>query len=312
MRTRSIAFVTLKKLLRAAATLLLLTTLVFAALRASGDPARILLPHDAPPAMVAAYANKYGLDRPIAIQYLHYLSSMIQGDLGGSYINSRPVAEIVAEKLPATLALGLAGILLAIAVGVPTGVVAALRRGSAVDRSAMTTAVALYSMPTFFFGVLMMLLFSVSLHWVPSAGAESWRSLILPAASLGLGNAALLARFTRSSLCEIMQQPFILAAQARGVPLRRVILRHALPNAAIALMTVAGLMIGSTIVGAIVTETVFAWPGLGSLFIASVSSRDIPVVQAIILMSATTMICVNVVVDLLYGIVDPRIRTTNA
>ncbi|MBZ9602990.1 ABC transporter permease [Phyllobacterium chamaecytisi] len=308
MRSKLFSYI-LRKVFRAVFTLLLLSTLVFFALRLSGNPARILLSPDAPPEMVAAYAERYGLNAPLAEQYVLYLRNLLSADFGSSYINSKPVAAIIIDRLPATLELGLSGIVLAIFIGIPLGLMAALDRSGPIDKYAMTLATLVYSVPSFFFGVLLMLLFSVALRWLPSSGSDTWRNLILPAMTLGIGNAALLARFTRSAVAEIMQQPYILAARARGTPRSRIIVHYLLPNAGIALLTVIGLMIGTTIVGAIVTETVFAWPGLGSLFVSSVSSRDIPVVQAIVILSAATMVTTNLTVDFLYRVADPRIRT---
>ena len=213
------------------------------------------------------------------------------------------------EHLPATLALAMPAFLIKILVGIPTGIYAALHRNSLADRLTMALSVAGYTVPSFVLGLVLVLIFAVRLGWLPSGGFESPLHLVLPAATLGLAGAAVIARFTRSAMIEVLGQPYIRAAQAKGLPWRRVVIAHALPNAAIPMITIIGLMIGGLVAGAVVIESVFSWPGIGRLLVAAVASRDLPVVQTILLLVAACMVTANFIVDLAYGWVDPRVRT---
>jgi peptide/nickel transport system permease protein len=218
------------------------------------------------------------------------------------------VLAIVAERVPWTLLLGLTAYAVAVALGVPLGILAALHRNSWADRLIMSFAVFGFALPNFFLGILMILLFSLSLQWLPSSGTGTVLHLVMPAATLGLATAGALARFTRSAMLEVLGKAYMPAAAAKGVPPRARILRHALPNAAIPVVTVMGLNLGALVGGAIVVETVFAWPGVGRLLVSAVSARDLAVVQALALLIAATMVLANLAVDLLYGVLDPRIR----
>ncbi|MDX1054271.1 ABC transporter permease subunit [Sinorhizobium medicae] len=296
------------RLIRSIGTLLILVSGVFFLLRLMGDPARVLLSPDAPPEMVESYAQSLGLRRPVIEQYGLYLLNILHGDFGVSYKALKPALDVVSERLPATVQLGLAGMAIAILVGIPLGALAAIFRSSLADRCIVGFATVGHCLPSFFLGVALMMAFAVQLKIFPSGGGGSLMHLILPAITLGIPNAAILARFTRSAMLDTINQAYIVAARSRGVVGLRLIMSHALPNTGIALLTVTGLLVGSTIIGAIVTETVFAWPGAGSLFMTSVASRDLPVVQAVIVLSATTMVLTNLVVDVLYSILDPRVR----
>ena len=294
---------------RAGLTVLLVVTFAFVVLRLSGDPALLILSPDAPAASIAAFRHAWGLDQPIWVQYLRYFGAIAHGDLGQSMRDGRPALDLVLERIPATLVLSVPALLLKVAVGVPAGIYAALHRNTMVDRAVMTVATAGFTVPSFVLGLVLVLLFAVQLRWLPSGGQDGWTSAILPVITLALGGAAVLARFTRSAMLEVLGQPYIRTASARGVPWAGVVWRHALPNAAIPTVTIVGFMVGSLIAGAVVVESVFSWPGVGRLLVVAVSNRDLGVVQCILLLVAITMVGANLAVDLIYGVLDPRLRT---
>jgi peptide/nickel transport system permease protein len=300
------------RLLRAALTIVMVVTFAFVVLRLSGDPALLILSVDAPPEAVEAFRHAWGLDRPLWVQYLSYFGAILSGDLGQSMRDGRDAVDLVAERIPATLALTLPALVVKVGLGVPAGMYAALHRNSLLDRAVMLMAVAGFTVPSFVLGLILVLVFAVQLGWLPSGGQESWRHAILPVVTLGVGGAAVLARFTRSAMLEVLGQPYIRTASAKGVPWHAVVSRHALPNAAIPTVTIIGFMVGSLIAGAVVVESVFSWPGVGRLLVIAVSNRDLAVVQCILLLVAATMVCANLVVDLLYGVLDPRLRATPA
>jgi peptide/nickel transport system permease protein len=222
--------------------------------------------------------------------------------------DGRDVLSVVLERVPSTLALTVPAFLLNLLVGVPAGVYAALHRNSLIDRCVMVMAVTGFAVPSFILAMLLVLVFSVSLGWLPSAGQDSWLNAILPIATMGFGGAALLARFTRSAMLEVLGQPYIRTASAKGLPWAAVVWRHALQNAAIPTITIIGFMLGGLVAGAVVVESVFSWPGVGRLLVISVANRDLAVVQAVVLMIAMTMVAANMIVDVLYGLVDPRMH----
>jgi peptide/nickel transport system permease protein len=283
-------------------------TFAFVVLRLSGDPAQIIMGADAPPEAVDAFRSAWGLDEPIWVQYFSYFWAILQGDLGRSMRDGRDAIVLVTERIPATLALTLPALAIKICLGIPAGIYAALHRNSLADRVVMIIAVAGFTVPSFVLGLLLVLVFAVQLGWLPSGGQESWRHGILPVITLGLGGAAVLARFTRSAMLEVLGQPYIRTASAKGVPWRAVVTGHALPNAAIPTVTIIGFMVGTLIAGAVVVESVFSWPGVGRLLVVAVANRDLAVVQCILLLVAITMVCANLIVDLLYGLLDPRLR----
>ncbi|WP_342235358.1 ABC transporter permease [Inquilinus sp. OTU3971] len=297
------------KAARTLLTLWFVVTFAFIVLRVSGDPVQSLLGPDATIEEIAQFREAWGLDRPLPEQYLRYVVQMASGEFGTSYRDGRSVTEIIAERVPWTVLLGLSAYAVAILVGVPAGIVAALRRGSALDRLVMGFAVFGFALPNFFLGILLILLFSLTLQWLPSSGTGSILHLLMPAATLGVYTAGTLARFTRSAMLEVLDRPYMRAAAAKGAPPLYRVLRHALPNAAIPIVTVIGLNLGALVGGAVVVETVFAWPGIGRLLVTAVTSRDLAVVQALVLLVAVTMVAANLAVDLLYGLLDPRIRT---
>jgi peptide/nickel transport system permease protein len=294
---------------RAALTIVLVVTFAFVVLRLSGDPATIIMSPEAPAEAIEAFRHAWGLDQPIWLQYLDYFGAIASGDLGQSMRDGRPALELVAERIPATLALTVPALILKLGLGIAAGIHAALHRNSITDRLVMAGAVAGFTVPSFVLGLLLVLLFSVQLGWLPSGGADSWRGAILPVVTLGLGGAGILARFTRSAMLEVLGQPFIRTASAKGVPWRAVVRGHALPNAAIPTVTIVGFMVGSLLAGAVVVESVFSWPGVGRLLVVAVANRDLAVVQCILLLVACTMVGANLIVDLLYGVLDPRLRT---
>ena len=297
------------RLARAVLTIALVVTFAFVVLRLSGDPAMTIMSPDAPAAALAAFRHAWGLDQPIWVQYLRYFGAIMQGELGQSMRDGRPAITLVAERIPATLALTVPALLLKICLGIPAGIQAALHRNSMTDRMVMAGAVAGFTVPSFVLGLLLVLVFAVQLGWLPSGGDDSWRSAVLPVITLGLGGAGILARFTRSAMLEVLGQHYIRTASAKGVPWRMVVRAHALPNAAIPTVTVVGFMIGSLIAGAVVVESVFSWPGVGRLLVVAVANRDLAVVQCILLLVASTMVVSNLIVDLLYGVLDPRLRS---
>jgi len=296
------------KIIRTALTLWFVVTFTFIVLRTSGDPVVALLGADAMPYEIEQYRQQWGLDQPLIVQYIKYIGQMATGQFGVSLQDSRPVTEVIMERVPATLLLGLAAFVLAAAVGIPAGIMAALRRGKLLDRAVMAFAVFGFALPNFFLGILMILFFSLTLRVLPSSGTGTVWHIIMPAITLGTFTAGTLARFTRSAMLEVLDRPYMRAAAAKGAPFSKRVLLHALPNAAIPIVTIIGLNLGNLIAGAIVVETVFAWPGIGRMLVVAVSQRDLAVVQGLVLVIAATMVLANLAVDLLYGLLDPRIR----
>lgn len=302
----------LSRLLRAVLTIVAVVTFAFVVLRLSGDPALLIMSVDAPPEAVEAFRAAWGLDQPVWEQYLRYFAQVAQGNLGQSMRDGRPAFTVVMERVPETLALTLPAFAMKLLIGIPAGIYAALNRNRLADRLTMVISVAGFTVPSFVLALILVLIFAVNLGWLPSGGAESWRHAILPVITLGLSGAAILARFTRSAMLEVLGQPYIRAASAKGLPWRRVVTDHALPNAAIPTVTIIGFMVGSLVAGAVVVESVFSWPGVGRLLVVAVSNRDLAIVQTILLLVAITMVCANLIVDMLYGWIDPRLRTARA
>lgn len=297
------------KLLRGLITLCLAVTFVFIVLRASGDPVQRMIGDEVPAEVIQNYKVMWGLDRPLPEQFLLYLAGAAQGNFGISFRDNRPALDIIMERVPATLLLGLSAFFVSLLFGIPAGIIAALRQGSWIDRATMGFTILGHSLPSFFLGIMMILVFSMTLRWLPSSGIGTFGHLLMPALTLGTGAAGAIARFTRSSLLEVLNQPFIRTAWAKGLSRRERVLRHALPNAAIPVVTVIGLRLGGLVGGAVVVETVFAWPGVGQLLVNAVTLRDLAVVQGIVLMVALTMVVTNLIVDMTYGWLDPRIET---
>ena len=289
--------------------LLGVATLVFSLIHLiPGDPAQAMLGEAAAQSDVVELRRRLGLDRPLLEQYGAFLRGLVKGDLGTSLRTGMPVTDQIVERMPATFELAAAAMLVAIAFSMPLGIVAAVRRGTAVDHAAMTLSLTGVSVPNFWLGPLLAIVFAVELGWLPVSGRGTWAHLVLPAISLGAALAAILARMTRATMLEELREQYVQAARARGVSRARAILRHAFRNSLIPVVTLVGLQFGAVLTGAVITETIFAWPGIGRLLIQSIGFRDYPLVQGCILLIALTYVGVNLLTDLIYGVLDPRIR----
>lgn len=273
-----------------------------------GDPVDVMLGESAAIADREAMRQRLGLDQPLMSRWMDYLSGLIRGDLGTSLIRDRPVAELIAQRLPATVQLAAAAFLLVVALSLPLGMMAAAKRGSALDRFASVLALTGQSIPNFWLGPILVLIFSIGLAWLPVSGTQSPGSIILPAVTLGLSMAAIGMRMLRASLLEIGSADFLRTARAKGAGPVYVALRHALPNALLPVITLLGLQLGALLAGAVITEVVFAWPGIGSLLIDAIRQRDYPLVQGVVLVIALFYVLSNLLTDLLLQWIDPRIR----
>jgi ABC-type dipeptide/oligopeptide/nickel transport system permease component len=298
-----------RRLVLTVPVLLGVTTLVFSLLHlVPGDPVQAMLGDSASPQDVAELRGRLGLDRPLLVQYAAFMKGVGTGNLGASLRTNQAVTAAIAERMPATLELALAAMAFAIVVAIPLGIVAAVRAGSLVDHAATTVALVGISVPGFWLGPLLAILFAVELGWLPVSGRGTPAHLVLPAITLGAPLAAVLARMTRTSVLEELRELYVLAARARGASRLRAIMRHAFRNSLIPIVTVLGLQFGAVLTGAVITETIFSWPGVGRLLIQSISFRDYPLVQGCILLIAVTYVAVNLLTDLVYGFLDPRIR----
>ncbi len=286
-------------------------TVVFLLLRVlPGDPAEtILAGSGASPAAIAQTRQQLGLDDPLPMQYGHYLLNILRGDLGRSLFSNRPVALTIAEQVPATLQLAAAALLVAVVVGLSLGILAALRAGTWIDQAALGAAVLGASVPVFWSGLLLIWVFSVGFNWLPATGAGSWRHLVMPAAVLGLVGAGPIARLVRASLLDVLRADYITVARAKGLSESAVVGRHALRNALIPTLTLIGLQAGFLLGGAVVTEAVFARPGLGQLVVSAILWKDLPVIQGVVLLIAAIYVVVNLLVDLAALALDPRLRS---
>jgi len=287
---------------------LVVTTVFFAFRLIPGDAARILAGDDAPIERVELIRSQLGLDRPVLVQYGAYLSGILRGDLGISFSSRRPVAVEIGTRFWNTFNLSLAAISLATLIGITLGVLSALFRGTLIDHVVTVIALLGISVPVFWLGLLMMQLFSVNLGWLPAAGSGTWRHFVMPTITLSVFSIAFITRMTRSSLLETIAQDYVRTARAKGVRERWVLMLHSLRNALLPVTIVVGLRFGYMVGGAVITEEVFAWPGLGRLLILAVGQRDIPLVQGLLLVFATSFVVVNLLVDIVYAFLDPRIR----
>jgi peptide/nickel transport system permease protein len=299
----------IRRLLLTIPVLLGVATLVFALIHfIPGDPAQAMLGEGASPEDIAHLRRRLGLDRPLLVQYASFLQGLLRGDLGVSLRNDLPVTQQILDRMPATAELAFASMAVAVLVALPLGIVAAVWRGTFVDFSAMTLSLVGISVPNFWLGPLLAIIFAVELGWLPVGGRGTFGHLVLPAVTLGAALAAILARMTRASLLEELREPYVLAARAKGVSRMRAVLHHALRNSLIPIVTILGLQFGVVLTGAVITETIFAWPGIGRLLIQSISFRDYPTVQGCVLLIAVSYVGVNLITDLAYGFLDPRIR----
>ena len=296
-----------KRLIYAVLTVLGVVTLVFLLQRLSGDPALVLLPPETPASEVARFRSELGLDRPVYVQYGKFLWGVLHGDLGYSYRQASPALVLVLQRVPATFRLALAGMAVALCIGIPSGIIAAIKKETIFDRAVMAVALLGQAMPVYWMGILLILLFSVKLRWLPALGGSGFESLIMPALALGSYSSARMARLTRSNVLEILRRDFVRTARAKGNREFVVIMKHALRNAMIPIVTVVSLEFGSLLGGSVITETVFAWPGVGRLSVDAIMGRDYPVVQAVVLVISVVFVSLNLGVDMIYGVLDPRI-----
>lgn len=290
------------------------SVLVFASLYLTpGDPVTAIV-GDTPISEEtrAQLRTQYGFDRPVIEQYLTFFGRALRGDLGYSYRSQRPVTGLIVQNLPNTLELMAAATLIAVVVGTTVGTVAAARRGRVTDTALMVAATLGLAVPTFWLGMVLLLVFAVNLQWFPAIGADGWASLVLPSVTIGIGAACVVARFLRGALLEVLGQDYITTARSKGVREHRVVVRHALRNAMIPVLTILGLQIGNLLAGAVVVETIFTRHGLGELLLAAITNRDFPVVQGAVLFAAAAYVVVNLLVDICYGLVDPRIHHSGA
>jgi peptide/nickel transport system permease protein len=290
-------------------TLIGVSLFTFVLIRLSGDPVALLVAPDATEAERAAFRQALGLDRPIVEQYLHYVAALVRGEFGRSFWQGEPALQVVLARFPATLELSLTAIGIVLAVGIPAGVLSAVRRASIVDHVTMAAVALGQSVATFWLGLMLILVFAVGLRMLPPSGYGTAQQLVLPAITLAAYYLAVTTRLTRSGMLEVLNQDYIRTARAKGLTERRTVFRHAFRNALIPITTVLGLQVGDLLAGAVVTETVFAWPGVGTLVLDAIMRRDYPVVQAAIILLAVVYAVLNLLVDLLYGVLDPRVRS---
>jgi len=297
-----------RRLAQSLLVLLGVSFVVFFILHLTGDPALVLLPPDATAQDIQEFREKMGFNDPFLVQYGRFLRGALRGDFGRSVRHDEPAFDLVAERLPATLELAGAALLIALALAIPAGIVSAVRRNSLVDYVSTVVALLGQSMPTFWLGIMLILVFSVRLSLLPSSGRGTLEHLVLPAITLGLFTTARITRLTRSGMLEVLNQDYIRTARAKGMANPPVVWKHALKNAAIPIVTIVGIELGTLLGGSVITETIFAWPGVGRLSVQAIYNRDYPVVQAAVFLLSTTFVVVNLVVDVLYTYLDPRIR----
>jgi peptide/nickel transport system permease protein len=298
----------LKRLFYAIFVLFGVATIVFFLTRMTGDPVAIMLPPDAGQAQIDQLKNTLGLDKPLIVQYGIYLKNLLHFDFGQSLRYFEPASNLLLEKLPATLKLALTALLISLCIAIPAGIIAALKKGSVIDQGIMLIVMAGQSMPVFWVGILLVMLFSIQLHWLPTGGYGGLKNMILPSIALGFNLMTLTTRLLRSSLIEVMETDYIRTARAKGLRLKAVITKHALRNSLLPVVTVVGLQLGAMLGGSVVTETVFAWPGVGQMLVQAIQYRDFPLVQATIVTLAGAFVFINLVVDILYVFIDPRIQ----
>ena len=283
-------------------------TIVFLILHLTGDPAAVMMPPEATTAEIANFRHEHGFDRPLVAQFATFALAVVHGDFGMSLRHGEPALGLALERVPASAELGLAALALALVVAIPAGVVSALRRDSALDLLARILALIGQSMPVYWLGIMLILIFAVQLGWFPSGGGGGPNHLVLPALTLGLFSMAKIMRLTRAAMLDILGSDFLRTARAKGIGSMRLIWHHALRNAWIPIVTVVGIELGTLLSQAIITETIFSWPGIGRLAVQAIADRDYPVVEAIVILSASSFVALNLLVDLSYAALDPRIR----
>ena len=298
----------LRRLWQSLLVLFGVSVVVFLILHLTGDPAALLLPPDATADDIAKFRTAMGFDDPVAVQYVRFLKGAVRGDFGQSIRHGEPAMGLVVERLPATFELAGAGLVIALALAIPAGIVSAVRRNTSIDYISTVVALLGQAMPTFWLGIMLILVFSVRLNWLPSSGRGDVEHLILPAITLGLFTTARITRLTRSGMLEVLGQDYIRTARAKGMGEPPVVWKHALKNAAIPIVTIVGIELGTLLGGSVITETIFAWPGVGRLSVQAIFNRDYPVVQSAVFLLASTFVIVNFLVDVVYTYLDPRIR----
>jgi ABC-type dipeptide/oligopeptide/nickel transport system permease component len=298
----------LRRVLQSLLVLFGISFVVFGILFLTGDPALVLLPPDATIEDVAKFREAMGFNDPFLLQYGRFLGGALRGDFGQSVRHGEPAFDLVLERMPATFELSGAALAIALCLAIPTGIISAVRRNTIVDYVSTVVALLGQSMPTFWLGIMLILLFSVTLNVLPSSGRGGWDHILLPAVTLGLFTTARITRLTRSGMLEVLSQDYIRTARAKGVANPPVVWKHALKNAAIPIVTIVGIELGTLLGGSVITETIFAWPGVGRLSVQAIYNRDYPVVQAAVFMLSVTFVLVNLIVDVLYTYLDPRIR----
>jgi len=297
-----------RRALHGAIVLLGVSIVVFLLMHLSGDPVAVLLPLDTPPEQVEAFRHEMGFDRPLPVQYVIFLSRAVRGDFGYSYHYRTDAMTIVLERMPATLKLTVSALFVALIVSIPAGILAALNRGKISDIVIRVSVLLGQAVPGFWLALVLIMIFGVRLRWLPVSGAEGWQSLVLPAIVAGSFSMATITRLLRGNLLETLGENYIQTARSKGLPRRMIITRHALKNAAIPVVTVIGLQIGWLLGGAVIAEVVFAYPGMGRLAVTAISYRDVPVIQSFVAITATIVVIINLIVDVAYSWLDPRIR----
>ena len=298
----------LRRFLQSLLVLLGVSFVVFGILFLTGDPALVLLPPDASIEDVAKFRHQMGFDDPFLVQYGRFLSGALRGNFGQSVRHGEPAFDLVMERMPATFELSGAALVLALCLAIPAGIISAVRRNTVLDYVSTVVALLGQSMPTFWLGIMLILLFSVQFNLLPSSGRGGWEHILLPAVTLGLFTTARITRLTRSGMLEVLNQDYIRTARAKGVANPPVVWKHALKNAAIPIVTIVGIELGTLLGGSVITETIFAWPGVGRLLVDSIFVRDYPVAQTVVFFAASFIIVINIVVDIAYAWLDPRIR----
>lgn len=298
----------IRRTIQAAAAIVVVIALIFSILHLAGDPLALLMPTSASQADVEAMRAHLGLDQPVHVQFLVFLKNALKGDLGSSFYHHEPALKLVVQRLPASFLLMVSALFIALLLGIPVGILAAINRGSIIDRFCLVTSLAGLSAPGFWVGILLILIFAVELGWLPTAGYGTWRHLVLPSVALGISRLGLVVRLIRGGTLEILSQDYVRTARAKGLSEGVVLYKHVLRNTLVPFVTILGLQIGHLLAGAVVTEKIFAWPGTGRMFLIAIDGLDYPVVLAYAIVVAVFFVVINFTVDVVYTLIDPRIR----
>lgn len=296
------------RLLYALAVVFGVSVAVFFLIRIGGDPSALFLPPEATLQQIAEFRHAMGFDRPVIVQYFEFLGRALQGDFGQSLRYQQPAMQLVLERMPATLQLSGAALLLSLLIAVPLAITAATHRGTIIDRTGLVVSLIGQSFPTFWLAIMLILIFSEKLHWLPPSGRAGWQTLVMPSIALAAYSTAIITRLLRSSMIEVLQSDYVRTARGKGLADGKIVFKHALRNAAIPTLTVIGLQVGALLGGAVITEEIFAYPGVGRLAIQAIANRDFTVIQAFVLVTAVLIVAINLAVDLCYGLLDPRLR----